>query len=46
MIGFQAINGRPNFFRMVFASADRVLEDDISQLMDRMAAIGERAPIC
>mmetsp|Transcript_115637 Transcript_115637/g.332096 ORF Transcript_115637/g.332096 Transcript_115637/m.332096 type:complete len:539 (+) Transcript_115637:108-1724(+) len=42
MIGFQAINGRPNFFRMVFASADIVQESDIVQLMSRMAAIGER----
>jgi len=42
MIGFQAINGRPNFFRQVFASADEVTQDDIRALMTRMAAIGER----
>merc|ERR1719401_1033120 len=40
MIGFQAINGRPNFFRMVFASADIVQEEDILQLLQRMALIG------
>lgn len=41
LIGFQAINGRPNFFRMVFASADAVTEDDVTALMHRMAKIGE-----
>eukprot|EP00931_Biecheleriopsis_adriatica_P065193 TRINITY_DN39798_c0_g1_i1.p1 TRINITY_DN39798_c0_g1~~TRINITY_DN39798_c0_g1_i1.p1 ORF type:complete len:510 (+),score=86.86 TRINITY_DN39798_c0_g1_i1:33-1562(+) len=42
LIGFQAVNGRPNFFRMVFASCDIVREEDISAMMERMADIGER----
>ena len=29
MIGFQAVNGRPNFFRIVFASCDIVSREDI-----------------
>mmetsp|Transcript_18208 Transcript_18208/g.50698 ORF Transcript_18208/g.50698 Transcript_18208/m.50698 type:complete len:576 (+) Transcript_18208:39-1766(+) len=41
LIGFQAINGRPNFFRMVFAAADTVREEDIVLLLERMAAMGE-----
>jgi len=41
MIGFQAVNGRPNFFRMVFAAADIVEEEDITKMLDRMAKIGE-----
>eukprot|EP00932_Pfiesteria_piscicida_P016597 SRR837773.3513.p2 GENE.SRR837773.3513~~SRR837773.3513.p2 ORF type:complete len:241 (-),score=27.74 SRR837773.3513:101-823(-) len=41
LIGFQAVNGRPNFFRMVFAAADTVREEDIVQLLQRMAQIGE-----
>jgi len=36
MIGFQAVNGRPNFFRQVFASCDIVTQDDISELMKRI----------
>jgi len=41
MIGFQAVNGRPNFFRMVYASCDIVKSSDIESLMERMAVIGE-----
>lgn len=41
MIGFQSINGRPNFFRMVFASADILSQKDIEAMMTRLAAIGE-----
>jgi len=41
MIGFQAVNGRPNFFRIVFASCDIVTKDDIDGLMQRIAKIGE-----
>merc|ERR1719412_1093065 len=42
LIGFQAVNGRPNFFRMVFASADIVAESDVLELIERMAALGEK----
>jgi glutamate/tyrosine decarboxylase-like PLP-dependent enzyme len=41
MIGFQAVNGRPNFFRIVFASCDIVTSSDIADMMKRIAAIGE-----
>merc|ERR1719326_2394222 len=46
MIGFQAVNGRPNFFRIVFAScgtsdANCVTHEDISGVMDRIAKLGE-----
>lgn len=41
LIGYQAVNGRPNFFRMVFASADIVEEEDVTAMMGRMARIGE-----
>jgi len=42
MIGFQAVNGHPNFFRMVFASADVLEKSDIDAMMERMAYIGEQ----
>merc|ERR1711920_986616 len=41
LIGFQAVNGRPNFFRIVFASCDNVTHNDIESVMDRIACIGE-----
>merc|ERR1712232_1402781 len=41
LIGFQSVNNRPNFFRIVFASCDIVTEADIDSLMQRMAKIGE-----
>merc|ERR1712232_391606 len=41
LIGFQSVNQRPNFFRIVFASCDIVSEADIDSLMQRMAKIGE-----
>jgi len=41
MIGFQAVNGRPNFFRIVFASCDIVTHADIEGMMQRIAKIGE-----
>lgn len=41
MIGFQAVNGRPNFFRIVFASCDIVSLDDVDGLMERIARIGD-----
>eukprot|EP00421_Protoceratium_reticulatum_P074832 CAMPEP_0168407072 /NCGR_PEP_ID=MMETSP0228-20121227/25974_1 /TAXON_ID=133427 /ORGANISM="Protoceratium reticulatum, Strain CCCM 535 (=CCMP 1889)" /LENGTH=556 /DNA_ID=CAMNT_0008420731 /DNA_START=15 /DNA_END=1683 /DNA_ORIENTATION=+ len=43
LIGFQAINGRPNFFRMVFASTAIVEESDIEGMLERMARIGEES---
>jgi len=42
LIGFQAVNERPNFFRMIFAAADIVREDDIAAMMGRIAEIGEQ----
>jgi glutamate/tyrosine decarboxylase-like PLP-dependent enzyme len=41
MIGFQAVNGRPNFFRIVFAAADTVTHKHIEDMMKRMSRIGE-----
>jgi glutamate/tyrosine decarboxylase-like PLP-dependent enzyme len=41
LIGYQAVNGRPNFFRMVFASADTVTENDVSEIVASIARIGE-----
>jgi len=41
MIGFQAVNGRPNFFRIVFASGDTVSHQHIEDMMQRIAQIGE-----
>lgn len=41
LIGFQSINGRPNFFRWVFASADDVTTAHVDQVLDRIAALGE-----
>eukprot|EP00746_Dinoflagellata_sp_MGD_P007409 gnl/MRDRNA2_/MRDRNA2_114645_c0_seq1.p1 gnl/MRDRNA2_/MRDRNA2_114645_c0~~gnl/MRDRNA2_/MRDRNA2_114645_c0_seq1.p1 ORF type:complete len:511 (+),score=93.97 gnl/MRDRNA2_/MRDRNA2_114645_c0_seq1:1-1533(+) len=41
MIGFQAVNGRPNFFRIVFAAADTVTHQHIEDMMKRIARIGE-----
>jgi glutamate/tyrosine decarboxylase-like PLP-dependent enzyme len=46
LIGFQAVNGRPNFFRMVVASADGVEEADITAMMGRMAKLGEEQYAC
>jgi len=42
MISYQAVNGRPNFFRMVFASAVAVRDSDIVNMLHRMAALGEQ----
>ena len=44
MIGFTSINGRPNFFRWVFASADSVTLDDIDAILQRIAVLGEEQP--
>mmetsp|Transcript_30320 Transcript_30320/g.48373 ORF Transcript_30320/g.48373 Transcript_30320/m.48373 type:complete len:503 (+) Transcript_30320:68-1576(+) len=40
MIGFQAVNGRPNFFRIVFAAGDIVTHQHVEDMMDRIAKIG------
>merc|ERR1712107_936639 len=37
LIGFQSVNGRPNFFRMVFASVDVLEDDDVTSLLTRIA---------
>lgn len=42
LIGFQAVNGRPNFFRMVFASKDDLDNADVVALLGRIAALGEK----
>ena len=41
MIGFQSVNGRPNFFRWVFAAADVVTRDDVDAVLQRIAGLGE-----
>ena len=41
MIGFQSVNGKPNFFRMVFAAADIITHDDVQELLVRMNKLGE-----
>jgi len=41
MIGFQAVNDLPNFFRLVFPSAEEVTEEDVRLMFVRMAQIGE-----
>lgn len=41
MIGFQSVNEKPNFFRIVFAAGDTITHDDVTGLLSRMAKIGE-----
>ena len=41
MIGFQSVNGRPNFFRLVFPSGESTSEGDIIAMLGRMEEIGE-----
>ena len=46
LIGYQPLDGRPNFFRIVFASADDVSFEDIDSMLDRIERIGEEiAPL-
>lgn len=40
MIGFQSINGMPNFFRLVFATADKWTDDDTERVMRDLDAAG------
>ncbi|KAK9843716.1 hypothetical protein WJX81_003497 [Elliptochloris bilobata] len=40
MIGFQPLDGLPNFFRLVFASASALRFEDLDALMSRMDALG------
>jgi glutamate/tyrosine decarboxylase-like PLP-dependent enzyme len=42
LIGYQSVNGRPNFFRIVFASADSVTHEDVTSMMGRIASMGEK----
>ena len=42
LIGFQSINGRPNFFRWVFASADSVTTEMVDRVLERIAELGEQ----
>jgi len=41
MIGFQSVNGKPNFFRMVFAAVGTLTDQEIVLLLRRMADFGE-----
>eukprot|EP00939_MAST-03C_sp_MAST-3C-sp1_P003539 g3539.t1 len=41
MIGFQSVNGRPNFFRLVFPSGESTSESDVLGMLRRMEVIGE-----
>ena len=41
MIGFQAVNNLPNFFRLVFPSGEETNEEDVRMILSRMARIGE-----
>lgn len=41
MIGFQAVNNLPNFFRLVFPSGEETNEEDVRMMLSRMARIGE-----
>ena len=41
MIGYQPLNGLPNFFRIVFANCDDLTFDDLDALLGRMERIGE-----
>merc|ERR1712094_25162 len=41
MIGYQLLNGLPNFFRIVFANCDDLTFDDLDALLGRMERIGE-----
>jgi glutamate decarboxylase len=45
LIGFQAVNDRPNFFRLVFAGDRTSTEEEgrLTAMMARMAAHGEKA---
>ena len=43
LIGFQSVNGRPNFFRWVFASADTVTTQHVDGVLARIAALAEEA---
>ena len=45
LIGFQSINGRPNFFRWVFASGDCLTDADVDAVLERIALLGERFPL-
>jgi len=40
LIGFQAINGRPNFFRIVFANCSNVTKEDVDDVMNTIDEIG------
>lgn len=41
LIGFQSVNGLPNFFRWVFASADTVTPAHVEAILARIAELGE-----
>ena len=43
MVGFQAVDGLPNFFRLVFASTSEALQEhEVTDALDRMVAISEQ----
>ena len=41
LIGFQAINGLPNFFRAVFPSADAITDADLDGILADIERIGD-----
>eukprot|EP01024_Parvocaulis_polyphysoides_P042957 TRINITY_DN3921_c0_g2_i4.p1 TRINITY_DN3921_c0_g2~~TRINITY_DN3921_c0_g2_i4.p1 ORF type:complete len:336 (-),score=73.85 TRINITY_DN3921_c0_g2_i4:133-1140(-) len=41
MIGFQPLNGKPNFFRIVFASSFNVTKKDLDLMLQRMDEYGQ-----
>ena len=41
LIGYQPLNGQPNFFRIVFANCDDLTFDDLDALLGRMEKVGE-----
>lgn len=41
MIGFQSVNGLPNFFRLVFPSGDAIGQSDVLEMLERMRRFGE-----
>lgn len=42
MIGFQPLQGLPNFFRIVFPSAWAITTEDLDGLLKRMDAFGTK----
>ena len=41
MVGFQSVNDKPNFFRLVFPSCHRTTRQHVDGMLKRMAEIGD-----